>query len=66
MVVVAAVYVRRHPSRQYWISGSTLVDVGLLIVVALTGEEGPSPILMRGGWFGFWLGLATAAEMILL
>jgi hypothetical protein len=71
MVVVAAVYVRRHPSRQYWISGSTLVGVGLLIVVVsvawlLTGGEGQSPILMRGGWFGFWLGLATAAEMILL
>ena len=25
----------------------------------------PSPILMRGGWVGFWLGLATAAETIL-
>jgi hypothetical protein len=69
--VLAVIQIRRNPHRLYWISGSVLILVGALIVFAslawvATGANDKSPIDMRGGWFGFWLGLVTAAETIVL
>jgi len=69
--VLAAIQIRRNPHRLYWISGSVLILVGALIAFAslawvATGANEKSPIDMRGGWFGFWLALATAAETLVL
>jgi hypothetical protein len=68
-LVWAALRLRNTP-RAHWAGGVVLIAVGTAIIAAdvawivTGGAEGRSLIGMRGGWFGFWLSLLTAAECL--
>ena len=70
VLVWAAVRLRNTPRAQHWAGGGVLIAVGTAIIAAdigwivTGGAEGRSLIGMRGGWFGFWLSLLTAAECV--
>ena len=54
------------------ILGVVFIALGGIIIAAnlawlvTGGPDGRSSILMRGGWFGFWLATLTAVEIVAL
>jgi uncharacterized membrane protein len=70
VLVGVALRLRNTPRARHWAAGVVLIAVGTVIVaadvawIATGGAEGRSRIGMRGGWFGFWLSLLTAAECL--